>query len=338
MPTKPNDNGILCYEFVSNFRYILYFQFYLGFQPPVYFLIVDAAARFVKSNQRKYYVYDISEIPAIIADSLYGCEELAEILDAMNMRFVLCCKADRPSYLWKNIHEKILNKGDSYWLGRKGINNVIFALSLLNNPKGDKSKKVNFLFNCGHPELEKRNNNPWVQQFYSQNMGEVDHANQGIHHFNYPHRTMKWTKSVFIALLQFTLWNATQVCKITEDCYNLQSKVMITVAKKLTSPAVNSKPILLSLKYHQPVSSRSIVIQNGKRVIVGLGRKSGYCSAHTMLFPNEPRCRTTRLCLGCSDPQSNIVWICSKCFMPYHFPKKNSKKQTASGAIKKKNE
>ena len=46
---------------------------------------------------------------------------------------------------------------------------------------------MNFLFNCGHPDLTglPKNSNPWVQQFYALNMGEVDHANQGMENDNY---------------------------------------------------------------------------------------------------------------------------------------------------------
>jgi len=146
MPTKPNDNGLLCYELVSNKRYLHYFLFYLGFQPPVYFHVIDCAAQFVNSNQRMVKITFILFV-AIIVDSLYGCEELADILDAMGKYFVLCCRADRPAYVFSPLSENITEHGEYSWSAKPGYNNIIYALTLWNNPKKESKKKVVILVN-----------------------------------------------------------------------------------------------------------------------------------------------------------------------------------------------
>jgi hypothetical protein len=266
---------------------------------------------------------------------LYGCEELAEMLDAMNCYFVLCCKSDCPKYLFSKLHNKISELGQYKWTARQGTCNIIYALSLWNNPKGKKDKKVNFLFNCGHPDLPGKsgNSNPWVQQFYTQNMGEVDHANQGIHHFNFPHKAQKWTKTVFFAFFQFTLWNATQVC--AEKKHHLHSKVLVAEANFLKKPVITQISNTLRIHPHNCVRSSQIAITRGTTVRIGLKTAAGYCQSHSKFFPTEKHTRTSRICLGCTGNALIPVWMCQRCFVYHHFPRKRSKKLTASGARKK---
>jgi len=75
---------------------------------------------------------------AIIVDSMYGCEEAAILLDALGFVFIMSCKADRPSYVFSEVHTQILKHGDYGWLARQGLTNTIFAISLWNAPSKKK--------------------------------------------------------------------------------------------------------------------------------------------------------------------------------------------------------
>jgi len=245
---------------------------------------------------------------------MYGCEEAAILLDAMGFVFIMSCKADRLSYVFSEVHAQILEHGDYGWLARKGLTNTIFAISLWNAPS-KKKKYVNWMANFGHPEMFK-SGLMCLQQFYVKNMGAVDHVNQGIHLYNFNHKSIKWTNIPFYATISLTAWNASRLVydRIPHQTYK---KVLIEIAHVYGStPVRKQKLTTFSLKFTKhalstPFKTHATMAQNGHCV-------------RCFQVDNIKR-RISHYCVQCST-NDNISWFCYDCFEWVHSNPKFIKK------------
>ncbi len=228
----------------------------------------------------------------VYVDNWYGSESLAHYLNSMGVKFVLCCKGNRPTYLFNGGLTSFLSqKGDvkaRYKEMKDESGNILPPLVVMSFFD---RKKCNFISNIYGPEitpLSKDKQRPELIYFYNYGMGGVDNFDYGLHSYPlFPHRRSKFTRVVFFGLLKMLIVNLWYCYRFSNP--NLQNTTQSEFLMKILEGCVDQ----LNLKRNDEEFA------------------SRFCHFSRKMAENEKR-------LHCVVCRGNTAYKCRSCKVPIH--------------------
>lgn len=204
-----------------------YLRYIQGHQPSMPTLVEDFVAQLPKGR-----VYNI------LADSYYGSLKTAYRILKYNCYFLLCCKSDRPGFLFSKLMAKSVEKYSATVLSNSRILAIRYR---------GKKKYVNFLTNIFQAPLEKSSSKYHykVIEFYDKHRGHIDLIDASLSQIRWSHKNYKWTKAAFIGMLYFALYNSWVVFKLLDKTNIDFSSYLHCIVKEITNqhsvPELNSQ-------------------------------------------------------------------------------------------------
>jgi hypothetical protein len=223
---KPHATGIKFWALCDESGYVIAFWIYEG--------KVRTAAKGKSANPTDI----VSDLAAtqennknfvVIADSYFGSLTLAEKLHNEGWRFILCCRNDRPSGLFKGKLADCLRKGE--WQTAVRPDRKILAVTFFDK------KKISFLTNCysDEPVQHKKADQPEVVRKYNMFMHGVDKGDAFANRYLYKHKKLKWTKAVLFLLMK-------QACVNSWLIFNHHNKANLTQRQYLENLCLSIEP------------------------------------------------------------------------------------------------
>lgn len=234
--------GIKFYCMADENEYLWDFWFYAG-------------AESMRSNQPQVIVTDfvdslVKEFPGrpyiIVTDSYYSGFQLAEELHTQKLGLLMSCKADRPTFLWKDCLHEDLAKGESNSINNSKFSAVTYydkaKVNLLTNLfKGDKLVKSS----TGDKEI------PRSLDTYRKWLGAVDRFDRKLHGYLFAQRNIKWTQSLLKALLKIAINNTHCIAKwksLATDLLSLELELIDHLTNSHSLRSANGRPAPLKRK------------------------------------------------------------------------------------------
>jgi len=192
LPNKPAGTGIKLYGLADKLGFLyslwIYQGPYHGEETKPHNIVINFSKLLTESN-------------VIYVDCYYGSLLLAQELDKNNLKFVLCCKSDRPSVLFsKKLHCQLKKGSWNYGLWE----DKLLAISFWD------SAKCNFISNCFSVSNTEK---PSLIEKYNIYKGGLDTADAYWNKYLVGFRHYKWTRAVVFALIKIALVNSYLIYK-----------------------------------------------------------------------------------------------------------------------------
>jgi len=160
-------------------------------------------------------------------DSYYGGLNLAIDLAEKGFQFVMTCKSDRPSFLFKNFLQLKLKKGMYRQVAEQKHSIVATSFS--------DTKICNFLSNVygAGKSLETKRDRPLVVQKYNDFKGGLDVADGNANRYLSAHRQRRWTKKALLFLIKASLSNSWIIYNHLKDNTCAQKTFIIDIVTEI---------------------------------------------------------------------------------------------------------
>lgn len=297
LPAKPDKHGLKYYALcASETGYMFNFFWYLGKSTT----IDTSPSGIVKEllmcvDQSKHVIF---------VDNYYGSLALAEEIDNGSGFFVMTCRADRPTALFKQgLYHSLVQKGSKSkpekgtWTALYSPNSRIIALAFCDK------KIVYALSNAftDSPTMHNQQLKPHLIKRYNKGMGGVDLFDMYMHLYPvYPHRRHKYTRDIYFAMFNMLFVNAWLLWKQlnprkTNQQMSYRQFLEQVIRGYLVEANISTTPVLKHFPYLRKKGSR----------------KKQDCQ---QCLKNGTRSSTSYVCTGC--PRGTFIH--PQCMAGFH--------------------